>query len=99
MKNACPLLLLSLVGCVPLSQIPPNIPNGGRAVAVAVKPNAATTLVVASESGGMFRSRDGGSSWSQTSGSATFGFTDAMFLPGAPDIVIAAANSDTRVVS
>ncbi|MEO1053659.1 MAG: hypothetical protein AAFX87_23690 [Bacteroidota bacterium] len=77
----------------------PNIANGGRAVAVTSHPSDDNIIVVASETGGLFRSTNGGDNWRQVSGASTFRFRDVMFLPTNSSIVLAAANSDTRVVS
>jgi hypothetical protein len=43
-----------------VSHFPLDIPWGGRAVAIAVAPGMPGVAIVASESGGLFRTRDGG---------------------------------------
>lgn len=82
-----------------LEQMPIRIPWGGRAVAIGVDPSDDDNMVVASETGGLFRTTDGGDTWVQTSRAATFDFSDVQHLPGDPDVVIASAKRDTRVDS
>lgn len=93
------LAVLVLAGCGPLHAMQVNIPNGGRAVSVTIHPSNADRMVVASESGGLFRSTNRGTDWAQVSGSSTFGFTDLLYLPSSPDIVLATAQADMRTVS
>src|SRR5439155_18099997 len=94
-----PLALLATCACAPLRPAQPNIPNGGRAVAVAVDPTNADRIVVASETGGLFRSTNRGVDWTQVSGGATFGFADVAHLPSDANVVVAAAQGDMRVTS
>jgi hypothetical protein len=94
-----PLLLLAFPACAPLRAAQPNIPNGGRAVAIAVDPTNADKIVVASETGGLFRSANRGVDWAQVSGGTTFGFADVVHVPSNPSIIVAAANQDMRVTS
>lgn len=89
------ILAAALAGCSPF-QYQPDIKNGGRAVAAAVAPGDSSRIVVASASGGIFRSTDTGTTWAQTSGNGTFAFTDVKYLPSNANIVIATALSDTR---
>lgn len=77
----------------------PNIANGGRAVAIAVDPNNENNIVVASDSGGLFRSLTHGAKWTQVSAGGTFWFTDVTYLPSNDNIVLATAFADSRVVS
>ncbi len=77
----------------------PGIAFGGRAVAIAVHPSDANKIIVASESGGLFRSFNQGATWAQVSGSSTFWFSDVTYLPADGDVVIATAYADSRLVS
>src|SRR2546427_6239810 len=70
--------VLSWLDCTPVAQMQPNIPNGGRAVAVSVHPTNVSHIIVASETGGLFKSTDGGASWTQVSGTTTFGYSDVL---------------------
>lgn len=97
--SATAFLLAARAHFSPVSPMQPNIPNGGRAVAIAVDPGSDNNIVVASESGGLFRSTSRGATWSQVSGNGTFWFTDVTYLPANRSVVIATANADTRVTS
>lgn len=77
----------------------PNITAGGRAVAITVNPNDENKIIVASETGGLFRSTNHGLNWTQVSGSSTFWYSDVLYVPSNPDIIVATAYSDTRVVT
>jgi hypothetical protein len=88
-------LAAAVAGCSPF-QFQPNVNNGGRAVAASVAPGDSSRIVVASASGGLFRTTDTGSTWGQTSGNTTFFFTDVKYLPSNANIVIATAASDTK---
>ncbi|MEA2327741.1 MAG: hypothetical protein QOE68_2700, partial [Thermoanaerobaculia bacterium] len=67
-------VFVQLIGCVMAAMateacladvviVPPRVPQGGRAVAIAVSQSNAKRLVVATESGGLFRTFDGGVSF------------------------------------
>jgi photosystem II stability/assembly factor-like uncharacterized protein len=47
-----------------LEEFQPNIPFGGRADTIAVNPSDNRIMFVASESGGLFKTTDGGTHWS-----------------------------------
>ncbi len=84
-----------------ISEFQPNIPNGGRANTIAVKPeNPATELtekdvvIVASESGGLFKSTDGGKNWKHLDGLKPYFTNSVAFLPGNTKVVIATTSED-----
>ena len=92
--------LMALGACGgPVQPMQPNIANGGRAVAITVKPGDSTNIVVASETGGLFRTTNRGVDWQQVSGSTTFGYADVTYVPSQPTTLIAAAQQDMRTVS
>ncbi len=68
--------LFSLLGLnvmpAPVAPMQPGISYGGRAVAIAVNPANADDILVASETGGLFRSKTHGGLWTQVSESSTF---------------------------
>lgn len=102
MKNAPVLLfaiLLFMSACGPLSPMQPNVATGGRAVAVARHPSNNNEFFVASEGGGIFKSTNAGVTWSQVTGSATFGFSDVKYCVTDPSIIIATANNDTKTIT
>ena len=65
-------------------------PEGGRIVALAVDPAAPATLYAAGEGGGVFKSADGGASWSRFDAGLTHTDVAALALdPAAPSRVYA----------
>lgn len=82
-----------------LEQMRINIPNGGRAVAIAVHPSDNNKMVVASETGGLFLTTSRGTYWRHVSADTVFDYTDVQYLPTNPDIIVASAKRDFRVVS
>jgi photosystem II stability/assembly factor-like uncharacterized protein len=92
-------LAIVLTGCAPLSPLQPNISQGGRAVSVTHHPSNNNELFVASESGGIFKSTNGGVNWTQVSSSTNFWFTDVKYCVANPSIIIATASNDTKVAN
>ena len=77
-----------------MAEFQPNIPNGGRANTIAVKPKQNDIILVASESGGLFKTTDGGGSWKHVDRLAPY-FTNAVaFVPGDPKVVIVTTSED-----
>jgi photosystem II stability/assembly factor-like uncharacterized protein len=91
-----------LTGCGPrldVKLVPPRVPQGGRAVAIAVSQSDAKRLVVASESGGLFRSFDGGVSFQHLDGFPTLFAVDVAMASLDPNVIIATAKDDFAKVS
>ena len=82
-----------------LEPIPNGIDAGGRAVSIAVRPGNDGEMIVASETGGLFATENGGDTWRHVSSDTTFDFSDVEYLTSHPDVVVASAHRDTRVVS
>lgn len=82
-----------------LEKISADIKWGGRAVAIAVDPSDDSNLIVASATGGLFKSTDGGDQWTHVSDSTTFGYTEVQYLPTNTNVVLASAQGDTKVSS
>lgn len=82
-----------------LKEWQPDVPNGGRVVAMAVHPTDDRQIIVASETGGLFRSNDEGNQFQHTSDTATFTFNDVMYSPIDPTVILATAWRDTRTNS
>jgi uncharacterized repeat protein (TIGR01451 family) len=82
----------------PLTEVQPALSSkyGGRAVSVSVRPSDRTTAIVASESGGLFRTTDTGATWRHLDGLLPFRMADAGYAPGAPSIVLALARPDNN---
>ena len=91
-------ILLSMTGCpVPppptatMVELQPSYGRGGRAVAVAAQPGF-QTVVAASESGGLFISKDAGQTWSHVDSLPAFRMSDVIFTGvDSPQVVIATA--------
>lgn len=82
-----------------LKNLEPEIKYGGRAVALCRHPSNNDELIVASESGGLFKTIDRGINWKQVSGISTLWFTDVKYFTTNPSVVIATAKKDTKVKS
>ncbi len=74
----------------------PNVWPGGRAVAVTVSPNNSSVAIVASESGGLFKTQDGGLTWSHLTGLPPFRMADVKYSPAFSQRIVATAYADTR---
>src|SRR6185295_1623697 len=86
-----------LSACGPRSNVrivPPRVPQGGRAEAIAVSQSDAKRLVVATESGGLFRTVDGGVSFQHLDRFPTLWADDVVIASLDPNIVIATAARD-----
>lgn len=91
------LTCIGLPACGPRSDVriaPPNVPQGGRAVAIAVSQSTAKRLVVATESGGLFRTFDGGVSFQHLDGFPTLYAIDVVKASLDQNIVLATARDD-----
>jgi hypothetical protein len=79
-----------------IEQIRAQIKPGGRANTIAVHPNKDNFMFVASESGGLFRSEDGGKTWTHVDSLPVF-YTNAVAFAKNPDVVIVTATEDFSV--
>lgn len=78
---------------------PPDIPAGGRAVAIAVRPDDEQRIIVASETGGLFRTFNGGATWIRSGSFLPIFLHDVEFASLGPDIVLATTRARYRAVS
>jgi len=86
----------------PPGEFQPAIAGHGRAVAATVNPRSPAEALVASESGGLFRTPDYGAHWSHVDGLKMFRMVDVMYGPSHPNkglTVVATGWSDSHVVS
>ena len=72
-----------------VSEFQPDVPTGGRASTIAVNPANYDQLIVASESGGLFRSTDRGVNWKHIDGLPEFSTFAVAYVPADPSVVIA----------
>jgi photosystem II stability/assembly factor-like uncharacterized protein len=90
-----------LAACAPtpVTLVPPKVPEGGRALSIAVRSNDAKRIVVASESGGLFQTFDGGKYWLHLDAFPNYKPIDVASASLAPDVVIATAQSQYRKIN
>ena len=77
----------SLSSTSPVTPFQPNIRWSGRTLAVSVSPANANIAIVASDTGGLFRTTNGGTSWTHVDNLARFKVMDVRFDPRNAQIV------------
>jgi hypothetical protein len=95
-------IALGWSGCTCANQVsinPPRVPQGGRAIAIAVSFDDVKRIVVASASGGLFRTFDGGLSFQHLDQFPTFAPLDVAIASLNHDVVLATARDDFRTTS
>ncbi len=75
-----------------LTAFQPNIPNGGRANTITVHPSDSRVMIVASESGGLFRTGDEGITWAHIDSLTPYAMGAVAYVLTDPNIVIATAS-------
>jgi hypothetical protein len=94
-------LALAWSGCTTsgVTIAPPRVPQGGRAVAVSVALSDGKRIFVATESGGLFRTFDGGKSFQHLDAFPTFKPIDVAVGSPDPSMILATARDDFRTQS
>ncbi len=95
-------IALTFSGCTCTSEVtiaPPRVNQGGRAVAVSVSQSDQRRIVVASETGGLFRTFDGGESFQHLDGFPTIFAVDVAVASLDHNTIIATAKDDFRAMS
>jgi photosystem II stability/assembly factor-like uncharacterized protein len=85
-----------------ITEFQPAVKWGGRAVAVTVDPSNPAVAVVASESGGLFKTINNGGYWFHIDTLPMFRMIDVQYAPSSPPgqrVVIATGWNDTRVTN
>ena len=82
-----------------VSELQPNIPWGGRAVAGTVSPSNAQVAFIAADTGGLFKTTNGGTSWVFAAGLPQVRMVDVLFDPRDATVVIATTHDDDHVAS
>lgn len=77
----------------------PDLKYGGRSVAVTISPASSLAAIEAAEGGGLYRSVDGGASWSRISSFPMFRMEDVAYDPEDASVVIASTRHDGRTAS
>jgi len=72
---------------------------GGRAVAVTADPTDNKIVFVGSETGGVFRSTNGGTLWGHIDSIPAFNCFDIRICPDAPSVIIATFKQDSRTIN
>lgn len=93
--------ICALSGCnqTPVTITPPRVQQGGRALSIAVASNNDKRMVVATETGGLFRTFDGGASWQHLDNLPNFKTIDVAISSLNPDIIIATTQAQYRTVN
>lgn len=87
-------------GCATMVEIsPPRVPQGGRALSISVASTDARRMVVATETGGLFRTFDGGVSWQHLGGLPNFMTRDVAIASLDPNTIIATTLPQFRAVN
>jgi photosystem II stability/assembly factor-like uncharacterized protein len=93
--------IAGLAGCnpTPVTITPPRVEQGGRALSIAVASNNEKRMVVATETGGLFRTFDGGASWQHLDNLPNFKTIDVAISSLNPDIIIATTQAQYRTIN
>jgi photosystem II stability/assembly factor-like uncharacterized protein len=90
---------LDLERSVPSFQVEeyqPDVKWSGRVNTIAVHPTDPRRLTVASETGGLFQSDDGGESWRHLDGMPAWRTVAVAYYPADPQVLVATAGSDFK---
>ena len=106
-NNGCKAILAAttsvvIAACGPPSDVtiaPPKVPQGGRAVAITVSQSDPKRLVVATETGGLFRTFNGGVSFEHLNAFPTIYAVDVAIASLDHNVIIATAKDDFRTNS
>lgn len=82
-----------------IGEFQPDIPHGGRANTIAINRADESLILVASESGGLFRSANGGATWAHVDSLPEYKMAAVAFLPADPSIAVATVEADYRVAN
>lgn len=88
--------LVLLSSCKTVSQFQPNIPNGGRILSMSVHPQNDQTVIVAAETGGLFKTVNGGYDWQHLDGMKQFRMSDVKYASTNSNIVLTTALADLK---
>jgi photosystem II stability/assembly factor-like uncharacterized protein len=87
--------VLMLQACsVAVRELPPDVRQGGRVVSIARPVQRPQEWLVASESGGLFRTVDGGASFTWIAGLPSFQMADVAYAPHDPDVILVTFRED-----
>lgn len=90
---------ISSAASASITEFPPTVDFSGRSVAVDASPTSDAVAIVASESGGLWKTTNSGSTWSHLDGLTPFRMSDVKFAPGNNQIIIATAWADSHLTN
>jgi photosystem II stability/assembly factor-like uncharacterized protein len=94
------LLVFLLAGCSSTVTItPPRVTQGGRALSISVASTDQKRMVVATETGGLFRTFNGGASWQHLDGLPNYKTIDVAIASLDPNTIIATTQAQYRAVN
>jgi hypothetical protein len=93
-----PLIDWFTVTVLSVSEFQPRIEWSGRVNAIAIHPTRPAEVFVTTESGGLFKSFNGGFFWEHVDSLPAFFTRDVAYAPGNPDVLIVTAFRDYAVV-
>ena len=82
-----------------LSEHPPDIIQGGRANSIAIHPQNRDEMLVASDTGGLFKSTDGGLHWTHVDSLPVMFTQSVVYLPANPGVILVSAKIDFKTNS
>jgi hypothetical protein len=82
-----------------VSGMQPDVKEGGRVNGIAVDPSNDENVLVTSESGGMFVSKDRGQTWKHIDSLPVFQTNAVVLVPAKPSVAIVTASADYRAVN
>lgn len=98
--RATMLLVFLLAGCSSTVTIaPPRVTQGGRALSISVASTDQKRMVVATETGGLFRTFNGGASWQHLDGLPNYKTIDVAIASLDPNTIIATTQAQYRAVN
>lgn len=92
-------VLLTACNNTPVTIAPPRIPQGGRALSISVAATDPRHMAVTSETGGLFRTYNGGVSWQHLDGLPNHITEDVAIAWNNPDVMIATTLPQYRTVN
>jgi len=97
LAGSCVVGLAGCPSCPPVREFQPAVKEGGRAGSLAVHPSDNDAIVVASETGGLFRSSTGGATWRHLQNLPSPFTRDVAYAPGNPSVLIVTTGGRFRI--
>ena len=88
---------LIFAACTSISPMQPDVPQGGRVLSIARPSQRPSEMLAASESGGLFRTVDGGATFRFVEGLPSFRMSDVAYAPDDPNVILVTFRQDFRI--